>query len=175
MGGFWARLILARLVLRVIFHHVLTIRTPLGRKARPTMITKGGPLIRQRPRELAAAGIGRVARASGCENGLPRLEDGRVLDVANVIFSSGFASGLEFVKLPIFDETGEPQHDAGVVTSHPGLYFVGQHFQYSFSSTMIHGVGRDAARIAAHVAEQSVQDVAGERKVPGVSEAVRAA
>jgi hypothetical protein len=28
---------------------------------------------------------------------------------------------------------------------------VGQHFLYSLSSGMIHGVGRDAARIAAHL------------------------
>jgi putative flavoprotein involved in K+ transport len=35
-----------------------------------------------------------------------------------------------------------------VVGSEPGLYFVGQHFLYAFSSTMIHGVGRDADRIA---------------------------
>jgi putative flavoprotein involved in K+ transport len=39
-------------------------------------------------------------------------------------------------------------HDAGVVTRAPGLYFVGRHFQYAMSSAMIHGVGRDAARIA---------------------------
>jgi hypothetical protein len=50
---------------------------------------------------------------------------------------------------------------------------VGQHFQYSFSSTMIHGVGRDAARIAAHVAERCARDAAGERS--GVSHAMRAA
>jgi putative flavoprotein involved in K+ transport len=34
------------------------------------------------------------------------------------------------------------------VHEQPGLYFVGQHFLYSFSSGMIHGVGRDAARVA---------------------------
>jgi putative flavoprotein involved in K+ transport len=41
------------------------------------------------------------------------------------------------------------------VTSHPGLYFVGLHFLYAFSSTMIHGVGRDAERIASHVAARA--------------------
>ena len=36
----------------------------------------------------------------------------------------------------------------GIVSDEPGFYFVGRHFLYSFSSTMIHGVARDAERIA---------------------------
>lgn len=32
----------------------------------------------------------------------------------------------------------------GVVSGQPVLFFVGLHFQYAFSSDMIHGVGRDA-------------------------------
>jgi putative flavoprotein involved in K+ transport len=34
----------------------------------------------------------------------------------------------------------------------PGLYFVGLRYLYAFSSDMIHGVDRDAARVAAAVA-----------------------
>jgi hypothetical protein len=34
-----------------------------------------------------------------------------------------------------------------VVSNEPGLYFVGRLFLYAFSSTMIHGVARDAERI----------------------------
>jgi putative flavoprotein involved in K+ transport len=39
-----------------------------------------------------------------------------------------------------------------VVTQQPGLYFVGLMFLYAASSTMIHGVGRDADRIVRAVA-----------------------
>jgi len=56
--------------------------------------------------------------------------------------------------LPIFDERHEPRHVGGEVPSAPGLYFVGLHFLYSMSSTMIHGVGRDAARIVAALARR---------------------
>ena len=35
-------------VFRVLFHRVLTIRTPMGRKARKRMLTSGGPLIRSK-------------------------------------------------------------------------------------------------------------------------------
>jgi putative flavoprotein involved in K+ transport len=89
--GFTGRVLLVRLVLKGLFHHVLTVKTPIGRKVRPTVIAQGGPLIRVKPRDLAAAGVERVPRTAGVEDGRPRLEDGRVLDVANVVWCTGFA------------------------------------------------------------------------------------
>src|SRR6266851_8022660 len=35
IDGFWGRLLLVLLVLRVLFHRIFTIKTPLGRKMRP--------------------------------------------------------------------------------------------------------------------------------------------
>ena len=70
------------------------------------------------------------------------------LDVANVIWCTGFGNGLSWIDLPIFEPGGEPRHQSGIATGEPGLYFVGLHFLHSFSSTMIHGVARDAKRIA---------------------------
>jgi putative flavoprotein involved in K+ transport len=148
VDGFLGKLFIVRLVLRVLFHRILTIHTPMGRKMRPIAQTKGHPLIRQKPRDLALAGIVRAPRLVGVRSGKPLLEDGRVLAVTNVVWATGFDGGLDFVKLPIFDERHEVIHDGGVVRDQPGLYFVGQNFLYAFSSTMIHGVGRDAARIA---------------------------
>jgi len=155
LASFWGRWVAARLLLRVVFHRLFTIRTPIGRKLRPKLLSQGGPLIRQRPADLAQAGIERTARVVGVESGRPVLADGSVLDVANVIWATGFDNALGFIDLPIFDERGEPRHEAGVVHEAPGLYFVGLHFLYSFSSAMIHGVGRDAARIAETAAQSS--------------------
>ena len=147
IGGLAARLFLQRLVFRFVFHRVLTIKTPMGRKARPKMLSQGGPLIRIRPADLTAAGVERVPRIVGASEGLPRLEDGRVLDVANVIWCTGFDAGLSWIRLPVFDGDGMPKHESGVALGEPGLYFVGLPFIYAFSSAMIHGVGRDAERI----------------------------
>ena len=149
--GLAARLILARLVLRVVFHRLLTIDTPLGRRVLPR-IHGGGPLIRLKPTELTAAGIMRAPRVTGVKNGRPVLEDGRVLDVANVVWCTGFDPGFSWIDLPIFDADGELGHTGGVVAALPGVYFVGLHLLYAFSSEMIHGVGRDAERIVAMVA-----------------------
>jgi putative flavoprotein involved in K+ transport len=136
---------------RVIFHRVLTTSTPIGRRARPKMLAKGDPLIRLKPKDLSAAGIERVPRMTAVEGGLPLLEDGRRLDVANVVWCSGFHPGFSWIELPVLGPK-EPNHDRGVVHSQPGLYFVGLKFLYSKSSEQIHGVGRDAARIADMVA-----------------------
>jgi putative flavoprotein involved in K+ transport len=148
IDGLLARLLLIRLVLRVVFHRILTVRTPMGRKARSRMLHVGGTLVRTKPRDLIAAGIKRVPRVARIENGLPVLEDGRVLDVANVVWCTGFHPGFSWIDLPVFGPDGEPHHQEGVVPREPGLYFVGLHFLSAMSSVMIHGVGRDAARIA---------------------------
>ena len=144
---FWGRNLFGPLVIGFIFHHVLTVKTPLGRKARPAVLSKGGPLIRVKRADLAAAGVERAPRVVGVRDGRPLLQDGRTLDVANVIWCSGFDPGFDWIDLPVLDEDGEPRHQSGEVENQPGLYFVGLPFLHAMSSSMIHGVGRDAARI----------------------------
>ena len=153
--GLAARLLLARLVLRFVFHRVLTVATPIGRRVRPKVLFRGGPLIRVKPRDLAAAGVERAARVVGVRDGLPSLEGDRVLPVANVIWCTGFHPGFSWIDLPVFGPDGEPLHERGVVAREPGLFFVGLHFLYAMSSTMIHGVGRDAERVARAIAARA--------------------
>ena len=145
---------LVPIVFRILFHRVLTVDTPMGRKARPKIMAEGTPLIRVKPKDMAAAGIRRVPRMTGVKNGLPVLEDGQVLDVSNVIWSTGFHPGFDWIRLPVHGDH-EPRHERGIVPSEPGLYFVGLHFLYSMSSSMIHGVGRDAERIVKHLASRN--------------------
>jgi len=137
------------ILFRVVFHRILTVDTPMGRRVRPAVVSKGGPLIRVKPADLVAAGIERTPRVTGVRDGKPLLDDGRILDVANVIWCTGFHPGLSWIDLPhpVYGADGEPLHDRGVVPREPGFYFVGLHFLYSLSSTMIHGIARDAERI----------------------------
>ena len=143
--------VLMPIVGRVIFHRVLTTGTPIGRKARPKWISKGQPLIRVKPRDLAAAGVERVPRVTGVKSGLPELQDGRTMDVANVVWCTGFRPGFSWIDLPVLGPQ-EPRHRRGIVESEPGLYFIGLKFLYSVSSEQIHGVGRDAEYIAGKIA-----------------------
>ena len=86
---------------------------------------------------------------------MPVLEDGRVLDVANVIWCTGFRSDFGWINLPIFDDDGEPIHERGVVATAPGLYFVGLFFQSALASVLVGGVGRDGAYIADQIASRA--------------------
>jgi putative flavoprotein involved in K+ transport len=139
-------------VVRFVGHHVLTLRAPIGRKAQPKFISHSAPLVRVKLKDLAAAGVEQVPRTVGIEDGRPALEDGRVLDVSNVIWCTGFREEFSWIDLPIFDENERPLHERGVVVGEPGLYFVGMPFQYALSSDVLPGVGRDAEYIAKHIA-----------------------
>jgi putative flavoprotein involved in K+ transport len=142
--------------------HVMTLKTPIGRKVRDRFLHEGMfrgiPLARVRNKDIAAAGIERVPRTMGERDGLPLLEDGRVLDVANVVWCTGFGQDFAWIDLPVFDEYGSPVHDRGVVASAPGLYFVGLVFLYALVSSLIGGVGRDAEYIVNHIAKREVND-----------------
>jgi putative flavoprotein involved in K+ transport len=141
-------------VIRFIGYHVLTLSTPIGRKVRPKFIASGPPLIRVRPKDIAAAGIERVGRVVGVRNGSPLVEGDRVLDVTNVLWCTGFRPDFSWIHLPVFDEAGDPRHVRGVVSSQPGLYFVGLLFLYAAVSDVLPGVGRDAEHIADHISSR---------------------
>ena len=148
--------ILMPIIARVIFHRVLSTSTPIGRKVRPKMVSTGEPLLRVKPKDLAAAGVERVPRVTGVQHGQPQLEDGRRIDVANVVWCTGFHPGFSWIDLPVLGPQ-RPVHHRGIVESEPGLYFLGLKFLYSVSSEQIHGVGRDAAHIADAIAARSEQ------------------
>jgi putative flavoprotein involved in K+ transport len=152
IAGTAGRFVLVPLVLRFLFHRVLTIRTPLGRRVRPQVLRRGGPLIRVMPRDLRAAGIERVPRVAGVHDGLPRLEDGRVLAVDNVVWCTGFHPAFSWIDRPVIDGDGEPRQFGGVCPDAPGLYFVGLHVLSALASGMIHGVARDAERVVSAIA-----------------------
>jgi putative flavoprotein involved in K+ transport len=136
--------------------HILTMDTPLGRKMRPHIRHGGAPLLRYRKKDLLAAGVERVfARMAGVQDGLPVLDDGRVLDVQNVIWCTGFQRDFSWIDVPFeVDEDGYPEQYRGVVASAPGLYFVGMLFLHSFTSMLIRGAGRDAERVAQHIVDE---------------------
>jgi putative flavoprotein involved in K+ transport len=154
IDGFAGRFILVRIV-RFVGHRVLTLSTPIGRRLRPTLIHQATPLIRVKPDDLVAAGVERVPRVTGVKGGRPQLEDGRVLDVANVVWCTGFERKVSWIDLPVFGNDGEPTHERGIVQSEPGLYFVGRDFLYSMTSGTVTGVGRDAKRVADAIASKA--------------------
>jgi putative flavoprotein involved in K+ transport len=125
----------------------------MGRKMRPHVRHGGGPLLRYRKKDLLAAGVQRVIeRTVGMQDGKPVLDGGRVLDVRNVVWCTGFRPDFSWIRLPFeLGEDGYPVQYRGVVESSPGLYFTGLPFLHSFASMLIGGAGRDAERVARHI------------------------
>jgi putative flavoprotein involved in K+ transport len=145
-----------RIGFRVLYRvgtHILTVDTPLGRKMRPHIRHGGGPLLRYRRKDLQAAGVERVlARTVGVERGLPVLDDGRVVDVRNVVWCTGFRPDFSWIRFPFeMGDDGYPVQYRGAAASPPGLYFAGLPFLHSFASMLIAGSARDAGRIARHI------------------------
>jgi putative flavoprotein involved in K+ transport len=149
-GSVPARLVLP--IVRFLFHRVLSMSTPIGRKVGPKVAFKASPLIRVKSKNMTAVGIERVARVAGVRHGLPQLDDGGELDVANVIWCTGFRQQFSWIDLPVFGDDGQPLHERGIVQSEPGLYFIGLLFLYAVSSDVLIGVGRDAKHIATQIA-----------------------
>jgi putative flavoprotein involved in K+ transport len=75
-------------------------------------------------------------------------------ELSTVVFTSGFRPDYSgYVHVPgAFDELGFPVHHDGASTVAPGLYFVGVHFLRKRKSSLLLGVGEDAALIAESIA-----------------------
>jgi len=145
-----ARYLLVRMV-RFVGHHVLSTSTSIGRKIRPKALVSAGPLVRTKPKDLVDAGIERVSKVAGVKNGFPVLEDGRVLEVENIIWCTGFSPGFSWIELPVLGEREEPFHERGIVAKQPGLYFVGLHFLHAMTSDTVTGMRRDARHVVKHI------------------------
>ena len=79
-------------------------------------------------------------------------KDAQSVHADAVIWATGFRPGYQWVDLPIFDEHGFPRHQRGVVEDAPGLVFLGLPFQRALRSSLLGGVGEDAAYIAKQLA-----------------------
>lgn len=115
----------------------------------------------ERYRELSDRFLGFAA-----ERGLPApdLADPEPFDAAApqeldlsgigaVVFAGGFRPGYGWIDVPgAFDELGFPVHADGASTAAEGLYFVGVHFLRKRQSSLLCGVGEDAALVAGRIA-----------------------
>ncbi|AHG93462.1 potassium uptake protein (plasmid) [Gemmatirosa kalamazoonensis] len=127
-----------------------TLDTRLGRRLRARARSGGDALIGIPERALVDAGVTRVGRVTDERGGLPVCE-GTVLDPRVVVWCTGFLPDYDWIDLPICDEDGRPRHRRGVATDAPGLYFVGLRFQHRMTSSLVGGVGADAAYVAQQV------------------------
>lgn len=73
--------------------------------------------------------------------------------VSAIVWASGFRCEFDWMKLPIFDDAGEPVHRRGV-TQFPGIYFLGLRWLYKRKSAFLLRAG--PAEDAAYLVEQII-------------------
>ncbi len=141
-------------IMTFLFRHAITRRNPIVRKRLDEFRNHGGPMLRIKRHHLADRNVERhEARVTSVVDGKPALADGTVLDVANVVWCTGFRQDFSWIDIPTVDDVDWPDEYRGVVESVPGLYFCGLSFQYAFSSMLLPGVGRDASFVARSIAD----------------------
>lgn len=137
--------------------NIVTVRTPIGKKAKQSILHGGSPLIRVSSRDLENAGIKSLPRVSGTENGFPKLEDNSVIKVSSVVWATGYKPDFSWIRMDVTDDTGWPLNDRGVSTVSNGLYFVGMPFQYGLTSGLVGGVGRDALYVSRRIMQYNTR------------------
>jgi putative flavoprotein involved in K+ transport len=105
----------------------------------------GDPLVGIRTADLQLPTLRRVGRTVDVVDGLPVIENHGGPNVSAVIWCTGFRPAFDWIKLPVFERNGYPRHRRGLVAEAPGLAFLGLRYQHRMSSSLLGGVGEDAA------------------------------
>ena len=77
--------------------------------------------------------------------------DLRAACISAVVWATGYAYDFGWLDVPVLNARGEPVHRQGV-TDGPGMYFLGLRWLSNFKSSLLSGIGEDAARLADHIA-----------------------
>lgn len=129
-----------------------TVDSWLGRRLTHGRLLAGDPVIGVEARTLAALGVTRVGRVTATDRGLPVAEGAAgPLPVDAVVWCTGFRPDFRWIRLPVFGADGYPRHRRGLVPEAPGLAFVGLRFQSRIRSSLVGGVGDDAAFVVDHL------------------------
>jgi putative flavoprotein involved in K+ transport len=146
-------------LVRFLGLHVLTLGSPIGRRAAPAFKAHAAPLIRTKTKDLAAAGVQLLPRVTGVQDGKPVLADGTRLEVANVIWCTGFRNDFSWIDADLLDGGALPRQHRGVALDTPGLFFLGQEFLYAAASATLPGAARDARYLAGQIPQLGRIDV----------------
>jgi putative flavoprotein involved in K+ transport len=88
-----------------IMNQLLAADTERGRRFAARNAGKGTPLVRVRPGDLSRAEVQRLPRVAAVHAGRPALADGRLLEVAKVIWCTGYTPSYSCITLPGFPAT----------------------------------------------------------------------
>jgi putative flavoprotein involved in K+ transport len=123
-----------------------TLDSRMGRR-----MAERDTLIGSAPRRLRKQhGVELHGRAVSADGSTVRFDDGTRLDVAGVVWATGFRADHSWIDVPVFDGDGRVIHERGV-TQVPGLYFIGMLWQHTRGSALLGWVKDDAEYIAGRI------------------------
>ncbi len=129
----------------------------IGRRLMGGRLYSGDPLIGKKASEVVRPGLTRGGRTIGVKDGDPVLEGGAVLrDISAIVWCTGFRPDYSWMELPVLGLDGYPAHRQGVSMDVAGLGFLGMRFQYRLGSSLLGGVGEDAADVVQRNAVRNV-------------------
>jgi putative flavoprotein involved in K+ transport len=126
----------------------MTRNSRIGRRMRDR-----DSLIGSSPRGARRRGVHLHGRTSAATGTTVAFEDGTSLEVATVIWATGFRLDHSWIDAPAFDSQGAVLHERGVTPS-PGLYFLGLPWQHTRGSALLGWVKDDAEHLAHQIAER---------------------
>ncbi len=77
--------------------------------------------------------------------------DRRAAGIEAVVWATGYDFDFGWIDVPVLDARGAPIHRSGI-TEVPGMYFLGLQWLSRLNSSLLSGVGDDAAVLADHIA-----------------------
>ena len=80
-----------------------------------------------------------------------RRLDLRTAGIGAVIWATGYGFDFGWIQVPVLNARAEPVHVRGI-TEVPGMYFLGLQWLSKLNSSLLSGVGDDAADLADHIA-----------------------
>ena len=83
-----------------------------------------------------------------------------MLDVASVVWCTGYRLDYGWIDLPVLDDDGWPDLGRGAAVAAPGLYYLGVPFLSGITSMLVLGAGRDAEMVVRQVAGSGSQPAA---------------
>ncbi len=123
-----------------------TVDSRMGRR-----MSERETLIGSTPRGIRRQhGVELHGRALSAQGSTVRFDDGTQVDVAGVVWATGFRVDHSWIDVPVFDAGGRLIHQRGV-TQAPGLYFLGMYWQHTRGSALLGWVKDDAEYLAERI------------------------
>jgi putative flavoprotein involved in K+ transport len=141
-----------------------TLDSRIGRR-----MSERDTLIGSTPRRMRSRyGVQLRGRAVSAHDSRVRFDDGSEVDVAGVVWATGFRVDHAWIDAPVFQADGRVVHQRGV-TQAPGLYFLGMQFQHTRGSALLGWVKDDAEYLARKIKASRADSFTPDTEIAGAA------